>query len=133
MKWFAGILALFSFSLATECQIFEGYASWYGGKFHGRKASSGEKFDKYKFTAASNHFEFHSYVLVRNLENGRAVVVRINDRGPFRKGRIIDLSKSAAEKLGMLKKGIAKVQVIPLHCVAEEEAEEMLADIIKTD
>ena len=133
MRWVIGALAMFGFSAATECQMLEGYASWYGKRFHGRKASSGERFDKYKFTAASNHFEFHSYVLVRNLENGKIVVVRINDRGPFKKGRIIDLSKSAAEKLGMLKKGIAKVQVIPLYCVAEEEAEEILADIIKTD
>jgi rare lipoprotein A len=75
----------------------------------------------------------HTYLLVRNLENGREVVVRVNDIGPHKKGRIIDLSKSAAEKLGMLKKGVVKVQVMPLQCVAKDDQEEVIADLIKTD
>jgi rare lipoprotein A len=123
----------FGFSYAQECKVLEGYASWYGGKFHGRKTFSGENFDEFKYTAASKHFDMHTYLLVRNLENGKEVVVRVNDRGPRKKGRIIDLSKSAAEKLGMLKKGVAKVQVMPLHCVAKEDQEEIIADLIKTD
>jgi len=119
--------------MADECKVLGGYASWYGGKFHGRKTSSGEAFDKYKYTAASKHFKMHSYVLVRNLENGKEVVVRINDKGPYKKGRIIDLSKSAAEKLGMLTKGVVKVQVLPLACAAKEDTEEIIADLMKTD
>ncbi len=132
--WVALLCFAFVFSYAQEeCKVLEGYASWYGKKFHGRKTSSGEKFNKYKYVAASKHFSMHSYLLVRNLENGKEVVVRINDRGPYKKGRIIDLSKSAAEKLGMLKKGVVKVQVIPLHCVAEGNQEDTIADLIKTD
>ncbi len=131
--WFFVLCLVLGFSYAQECKVLEGYASWYGGKFHGRKTSSGENFDKFKYTAASKHFDMHTYLLVRNLENGREVVVRVNDRGPHKKGRIIDLSKSAAEKLGMLKKGVAKVQVMPLYCVAKEDQEEVIADLIKTD
>jgi rare lipoprotein A len=132
-RWFLVLYLALGFSYAQECKVLEGYASWYGGKFHGRKTSSGENFDKFKYTAASRYFDTHTYLLVRNLENGREVVVRVNDRGPHKKGRIIDLSKSAAEKLGMLKKGVAKVQVMPLHCVAKEDQEEVIADLIKTD
>ncbi|WP_448584188.1 septal ring lytic transglycosylase RlpA family protein [Thermocrinis sp.] len=132
--WVALLCFAFIFSYAQEeCKVLEGYASWYGDKFHKRKASSGEVFDKYKYTAASRHFDMHSYVLVRNLENGKEVVVRINDRGPYKRGRIIDLSRSAAEKLEMLKKGVVKVQILPLGCVAKEDPEEIIADIIKTD
>jgi len=133
MRWMIGLFLAIAFTMANECIPIEGYASWYGGKFHGRKASSGEVFDKYKYTAASKHFDMHSYVLVKNLENGKEVVVRINDRGPYKKGRIIDLSKSAAEKLGMLKRGVVKVQVIPLGCVAKGDSEEIIRDLIKTD
>jgi rare lipoprotein A len=132
-RWFLVLCLAFSLSYAQECKVLEGYASWYGSKFHGRKAFSGENFDKFKYTAASKHFGMHTYLLVRNLENGKEVVVRVNDRGPYKKGRIIDLSRSAAEKLGMLKKGVAKVQVMPLHCVAKDDQEEIIADLIKTD
>jgi len=132
-RWFLGLCLALGFSYAQECKVLEGYASWYGEKFHGRKTSSGERFDKFKYTAASKHFDMHTYLLVRNPENGREVVVRVNDRGPHKKGRIIDLSKSAAEKLGMLKRGVVKVQVMPLHCVAKDDQEEIIADLIKTD
>lgn len=132
-RWLFVLCLALGFSYAQECKVLEGYASWYGGKFHGRKTSSGENFDKFKYTAASRHFDMHTYLLVRNLENGREVVVRVNDRGPHKKGRIIDLSRSAAEKLGMLKKGVVKVQVMPLHCVAKDDQEEVIADLIKTD
>ncbi|WP_038028063.1 septal ring lytic transglycosylase RlpA family protein [Thermocrinis jamiesonii] len=131
--WALSFLLAIGFVMADECKVLGGYASWYGGKFHGRKTSSGEAFDKYKYTAASKHFKMHSYVLVRNLENGKEVVVRINDKGPYKKGRIIDLSKSAAEKLGMLTKGVVKVQVLPLACAAKEDTEEIIADLMKTD
>ena len=88
-----------------------GYASWYGKKFHGHKTSNGEVYDMYKMTAAHKTLPLPTYVRVTNLGNGRQVVVRVNDRGPFHAGRIIDLSYAAAAKLDMLKTGTAKVKV----------------------
>ncbi len=131
-------LLFFSFALAQDCKVQEGYASWYGGKFHGRKTSSGEVFNKHKFTAASRDYPLGTYLLVRNLSNGEDVVVVVTDRGPAKKSRIIDLSKSAAEKLGILKQGVAKVQVMPLYCAAvgdelsEEFHEEVIKDLLNT-
>ncbi|MFN3814364.1 MAG: septal ring lytic transglycosylase RlpA family protein [Aquificaceae bacterium] len=117
------------------CEGVEGYASWYGRKFQDRKTANGETFDMYKYTAASKVFPMNSYVLVKNMENGREVVVRITDRGPFIKGRILDLSRSSAEKIGVIKKGVIKVQAIPLSCVAEiekDQQDEYVKDIINT-
>lgn len=91
-----------------------GFASWYGKDFHGKKTADGEKYDMYGGTAAHKTLPMNTYVLVHNLENGRETVVRINDRGPFVKGRIIDLTYTAAKKLGMLKKGIARVRITAL-------------------
>jgi len=91
-----------------------GIASWYGPKFHGRKTASGEIYNMYDYTAAHKTLPLNTYVKVINLENGKSVVVRINDRGPFVKNRIIDLSYVAARKLGMIKKGTAKVKIIVL-------------------
>ncbi len=131
-------LLFFSFALAQDCKVQEGYASWYGGKFHGRKTSSGEVFNKHKFTAASRDYPFGTYLLVRNLSNGKEVVVVITDRGPAKRSRIIDLSKSAAEKIGMLRQGVAKVQVMPLYCavkgdeLSEEVHEEIIRDLLNT-
>ncbi len=131
-------LLSFSFALAQDCKVQEGYASWYGGKFHGRKTSSGEVFNKHKFTAASRDYPFGTYLLVRNLSNGKEVVVVVTDRGPAKRSRIIDLSKSAAEKIGMLRQGVAKVQVIPLYCavkgdeLSEEVHEEIIRDLLNT-
>lgn len=88
-----------------------GYASWYGPKFHGRLTANGERFNQYALTAAHKTIPLGSYVRVTNLENGRTLVLLINDRGPFVRGRIIDLSKRAAELLGVIKKGTAKVLV----------------------
>lgn len=132
------VFLLLGIAFAKECKSLQGYASWYGEKFHGRTTASGEVFNKFKYTAASKAFPIGSYVLVRNLENGKEVVVYINDRGPLKKGRIIDLSRSAAEKLSMLKKGTARVEVLPLYCVAqeevigEEEHEDIIRDLINT-
>ncbi len=89
----------------------EGVASWYGRKFHGRKTASGERYDMYGVSAAHKTLPFGTIVLVRNLNNGREVKVRINDRGPFVKGRIIDLSYGAAKKLGMIGDGIVPVKI----------------------
>jgi len=88
-----------------------GEASWYGPGFHGRRTASGERYNQYAMTAAHPTLPMPTIVRVTNVENGRSVVVRINDRGPFKDGRIIDLSKAAAEKLQMTKQGTARVQV----------------------
>lgn len=88
-----------------------GIASWYGRKFHGRRTSSGELYDMYAMTAAHKRLPIPSKVEVTNLANGRHVVVRINDRGPFVGNRIIDLSYVAAKRLGMLSKGTAPVEI----------------------
>ena len=88
-----------------------GIASWYGPGFDGRQTANGEIFDQNALTAAHPTLPMPSVVRVTNLENGRALVVRINDRGPFKNGRIIDLSKRAAQLLGFERKGTAKVRV----------------------
>ena len=88
-----------------------GLASWYGGKHHGGPTASGEKFDKRALTAAHKTLRMHSKVKVTNKRNGRTVVVRINDRGPYVKGRIIDLSERAAEILGMIDAGVVPVKI----------------------
>jgi rare lipoprotein A len=88
-----------------------GTASWYGRKFHGRKTSNGETYDMFRMTAAHKHLPLPTYARVTNLDNGRSVVVRINDRGPFHGNRIIDLSYAAAGRLGMLANGTARVEV----------------------
>lgn len=88
-----------------------GTASYYGQRFAGRLTANGERFDPNKLTAAHRTLPFGSRVLVTNLANGRHVTVRINDRGPFVDSRIIDLSRRAAEHLGMIKSGTAKVRI----------------------
>ncbi len=95
-------------------------ASWYGGKFQGRKTANGEIFDTRKFTAAHRNLAFDTKVRVTNLDNGRSTVVRINDRGPFIQGRIIDLSQAAAEALDMIHSGTARVRIEVLGTDAEE-------------
>jgi rare lipoprotein A len=88
-----------------------GVASWYGKKFHGRRTSSGEPYDMYAMTAAHKTLPLPSYVRVRNLQNDRSVVVRVNDRGPFLHNRLIDLSYAAAARLGILGTGTGVVEV----------------------
>ena len=88
-----------------------GLASWYGKVHQGKRTASGERFDMHDLTAAHRTLPFGSIVRVTNLENGKSVKVRINDRGPFRDGRIIDLSQAAAQKLGMVQRGTARVEV----------------------
>lgn len=88
-----------------------GLASWYGRKFHGQKTSSGETYDMFAMTAAHKTLPIPSYARVTNLANGKSVVVRINDRGPFHKGRIIDLSYAAAKRIGIVGRGSAMVEV----------------------
>ncbi|WP_312935659.1 septal ring lytic transglycosylase RlpA family protein [Pseudomonas sp.] len=88
-----------------------GMASYYGAAHHGKRTASGEPFNQYGLTAAHRQLPFGSRVRVTNLANQRSVVVRINDRGPHRRGRLIDLSRAAAEKIGMLRSGTARVRV----------------------
>lgn len=88
-----------------------GFASWYGPGFHGKNTSSGEPYDMDKMTAASPVLPLPSYARVTNLENGKSIVVRVNDRGPFHKNRIIDLSRVAATRLGIIGNGTGMVEV----------------------
>ena len=88
-----------------------GEASWYGTKFHGKRTSSGELYNMYSMSAAHKTLPIPSYVEVTNLDNGRKAVVRVNDRGPFVRGRIIDLSYAAAKKLGVYDTGTARVEI----------------------
>jgi len=88
-----------------------GIASWYGEKFHGRRTSSGETYDMYAMTAAHKSLPLPSYVEVTNLDNGKKIVVKVNDRGPFHDNRVIDLSYTAAAKLDILAKGTGLVEV----------------------
>ena len=91
-----------SYRVMAEADGFsqEGLASWYGTKFHGNRTSSGEPFDMFRLSAAHRHLPLPIYVKVTNLTNGRATIVKVNDRGPFHSDRIIDLSYAAAVKLG---------------------------------
>ncbi|MGB5445849.1 MAG: septal ring lytic transglycosylase RlpA family protein [Psychromonas sp.] len=97
-----------------------GKASWYGHKFHGHLTSNGERYDMFTMSAAHKNLPLPSYVTVKNLENNKQIIVRINDRGPFHEGRIIDLSYAAAYKLGILKNGTANVEINLLHFPVEE-------------
>lgn len=89
----------------------KGVASWYGGKFHRRKTASGERYNMYAMTAAHRTLPFNTKVKVTNVSNGKETTVRINDRGPFVKGRIIDLSRAAARELDFENEGITEVHI----------------------
>lgn len=95
----------------ASSEIFKGVASYYADKFNGRKTASGEIFDQKLLTAAHRTWPFESVVKVTNLANGKSVQVRINDRGPFVKDRLIDLSRAAAQKIDMLRSGTANVEI----------------------
>jgi rare lipoprotein A len=95
--------------------VTEGKASFYADQFHGRKTANGETFNMGNLTAAHPSLPFGTWVRVTNLRNGKDVIVRINDRGPFVKGRIIDLSISAAKEIGLIKTGTARVKLEALN------------------
>ncbi|HQQ71782.1 MAG TPA: septal ring lytic transglycosylase RlpA family protein, partial [Alicycliphilus sp.] len=97
-----------------------GRASFYADSLHGRRTASGERYDREEFTAAHRSLPFGARLCVRSLVNGRTVIVRVNDRGPFTPGRLIDLSRAAAEELGMMGLGIKSVELWQLG--ADEEA-----------
>lgn len=92
----------------------EGIASWYGPGFHGKRTSSGERFDQYDFTAAHRTLPLGSWVVVTNQTNGRSIQVYVNDRGPYIQGRVIDLSYAAARAIGMLGPGTVPVRIVVL-------------------
>ncbi|MBU1666842.1 septal ring lytic transglycosylase RlpA family protein [bacterium] len=92
-----------------------GIGSWYGKRFHGRTTANGEKYNMYRYTAAHRTLPFNTIVEVTNLRNNRKIKVRINDRGPYTKKRIIDLSYLAAKKLGYVNKGVAKLKLKVLY------------------
>jgi rare lipoprotein A len=95
----------------TAAPVSEGYAAWYGKELQGRPTASGELFDMNKMTAAHRDFPMNSLVLVKNLENGKKAMVKVNDRGPYVEGRVMDVSYSAARELGFAEKGTARVQL----------------------
>lgn len=95
----------------AEGYVEEGYASWYGEKFHGHTTSNGETYDMYQVTAAHKTLPLPTFVEVTNLENGESVIARVNDRGPFHEDRIIDMSYAAAVRLGFANRGVARVRV----------------------
>ncbi len=93
---------------------FAGVASYYGPKFHGRKTASGETFDMYQYTAAHRALPFGTRIRVTNQNNGKTVVVRVNDRGPFVKNRILDLSYAAAKEIDLVTAGTAQISILIL-------------------
>lgn len=107
----------------------KGVASWYGTKFHGRRTSSGEPYDLYAMTAAHKSLPLPTYVRVKNLSNGKSVIVKVNDRGPFVGDRIIDLSYAAAKKLGVYETGTAKVEVEAINLKHMKLAQAPVQDI----
>lgn len=109
-----------------------GNASWYGGRFHGRKTSGGDRYDMNAFTAAHKTLPIPSYVRVTNTKNGKSVVVRVNDRGPFHSNRIIDVSKAAAQQLGFVSQGTAHVkieQIVPGQSAPVAENKDIFIDL----
>jgi len=105
-----------------------GMASWYGSKFHGRRTSSGELYDMHLATAAHKSLPLPTYAEVTNLDNGRKMIVKINDRGPFHEGRIIDLSYAAAIKLGVDKTGTARIDVRAINVKTSRKSSVKVAD-----
>ncbi|MDX1554513.1 MAG: septal ring lytic transglycosylase RlpA family protein [Xanthomonadales bacterium] len=104
-----------------------GTASWYGSKFHGRRTSSGEVYDMHLATAAHKSLPLPTYAEVTNLDNGRSVIVKVNDRGPFKGSRIIDLSYGAALRLGMIGTGTARVEVRAISPSDDRSGSRMVA------
>jgi rare lipoprotein A len=110
---FASVFAVTLFALATGCasSTGDGLASYYADKYQGRKTASGERFDTARLTAAHRTLPFGTRVRVTNVDNGKSVVVRVNDRGPFVAGRVIDLSPAAAKQLDMMRSGVVRVKL----------------------
>ena len=99
----------------------KGTASWYGKKFHGKRTSSGESYDMYKMTAAHTVLPIPSYARVTNLRNKRSIIVKVNDRGPFKHNRVMDLSYAAALKLDVVRSGTAPVEIVALSATSPRD------------
>ncbi len=95
-------------------------ASWYGPRFHGMKTANGERFDQMAFTVAHKSMKFGTLLRLTNPKNGRSIVVRVNDRGPYIEGRELDLSKAAAHELGLIRRGVARLKVEKINIVGLE-------------
>ncbi len=108
----AGVGVVMAAQVVTADAAQTGMASYYK---HGKRTANGERFDPHGFTAAHRTLPFGTRVLVTNLRNGMSVIVRINDRGPFSHGRVIDLSLGAAKVVGLTRSGVAKVKIVPLN------------------
>ena len=106
---------------SSEGFVEQGIASWYGKDFHGRATSNGETYNMYDITAAHKLLPMHTMLLVQNLDNGRQTIVRVNDRGPFVQGRIIDLSYGSAKKVGLVNAGTARVKITALGEVSKKQ------------
>ena len=106
-----GIMILFAFQQCFSQSVQKGKASYYHDKFEGRSTASGEPYRKSKMTAAHRKLPFNTKIKVTNLANNKSVIVRVNDRGPFVKGRIVDVSKAAAKKLDFINQGVTKVKI----------------------
>jgi len=115
---------------SAQSYVEEGIASWYGREFHGKKTASGERYDMYSMSAAHKTLPLGTWVKVTNLSNVRDVTVRINDRGPFVKGRIIDLSYMAAKQLGLVGKGTAWVRVEALGMAEERKIDGQVTSVL---
>lgn len=105
-------------ALAPRCdggEMRAGKASWYGPGFHGRKTANGEKFNMYAMTAAHKTLKLGTLIMVTNKDNGEELLVRVNDRGPYVKGRDLDLSRGAAEKLGFEDQGVTSISYVVCH------------------
>ena len=111
---------------SAEGFVQEGVASWYGPKFHGRPTASGETYNQWGMTAAHTILPLHTKVRVTSLDSGRACIVRINDRGPYAGSRIIDLTRTAADRLGMREAGTARVRIASLDGKDETPRTSML-------
>ncbi len=109
-----------------------GIASWYGSKFHGRDTASGEKYNMYAMTAAHKNLPLPVYVQVTNLDNGQELIVKVNDRGPFIEGRIIDLSFAAARELGIYDTGTANVEITALSEAVRDGGEQVVLQDVAT-
>lgn len=110
--WLGLMCSILPSHAKTSSQVsFSGIASYYGGLHHGKKTANGERFDMHGLSAAHRKLPFGTQLKVTNLTNGKSVIVRVNDRGPFHPGRILDVSQGAARQLGMVKQGTARVSV----------------------
>jgi rare lipoprotein A len=114
------LIALFLASAARAGDAEKGLASWYGGKFHGRQTASGERFDKEAMTAAHRTLPFGTLIEVKNLDTGDMAVLRVNDRGPFVHGRILDCSEGAARILGFVDVGVVPVRIAPVGRIPDD-------------